>query len=65
MDRVEMNDSKESLGIVNAICLSEPMSNQMSLVACNGTIIMIFDNQDHLHVTMLASTRQGAKVQVP
>ena len=46
MNRVETNDGRECLGIVNVIRLSKSTSSQTSLVMGNGTIKMIFDDED-------------------
>ena len=62
MNRVEMNDGKERLGIVNAICLGEAASNHMSLVTCNGTIMMVFEGEDPLSVDNVGICQTGNQV---
>ena len=42
-DRVKTSDSRKSLRIVNAICLSEASSNQSGLVSINAAIRLILD----------------------
>ena len=48
MNRLETNDKRERLIIVNAIRLDETTSSQTSLLTHNGTIKMKFEGENPL-----------------
>ena len=57
--RVETNDSRERLNIVNVIRLGKATSDQTRLVTYNGTIRMIFEGEDPLAPDNFSIYRMG------
>ena len=57
--RVETNDSREHLNIVNVIRLGKATSDQTRLVTYNGTIRMIFGGEDALARDNVSIYRMG------